>query len=166
MLFLLSVASQVYKTSGNEEYVINGNDVIMKCNIPSFVADFVQITGWIDSEGKEYLLDNDYGNSIVKLDYLQEITSFRYQRFGFLNLCIFLGNCHVYKIKTIHELCIYLFLVASQIYETSGNIEYVINGNDVIMKCTIPSFVADFLSITSWVDSEGTEYLLNSDYGN
>ena len=61
---MLLVASQVYKTSGNEEYVINGNDVIMKCNIPSFVADFVQITGWIDSEGKEYLLDNNYGNSI------------------------------------------------------------------------------------------------------
>ena len=70
------------------------------------------------------------------------------------------------RLKPFMNYVFICFLVASQVYETSGNIEYVIHGNDVIMKCTIPSFVADFLSITSWVDSEGTEYLLNSDYGN
>ena len=59
-----------------------------------------------------------------------------------------------------------LFLVASQNYKTSGNEEYVINGNDVIMKCNIPSFVADFVSVISWVDSEGSEFHMNSKYGN
>ena len=28
-------------------------------------------------------------------------------------------------------------------------------GNDAIFKCEIPSHVADFVSVTSWVDSEG-----------
>ena len=30
-------------------------------------------------------------------------------------------------------------------------------GNDVILKCSIPSFVADFVSVTAWVTSEGTQ---------
>ena len=34
----------------------------------------------------------------------------------------------------------------------------VILGNDVVVKCNIPSFVNDFLIVTSWVNSEGTEY--------
>ena len=70
------MASGDYRVTVFEEQIIVGNSVLLKCTIPSFVADFVQITGWIDSEGKEYLLDNNYGNSIVKLYYLQEITSF------------------------------------------------------------------------------------------
>jgi hypothetical protein len=35
------------------ESVIHGNDAILKCSIPSFVADFVSISGWIDSEGNQ-----------------------------------------------------------------------------------------------------------------
>ena len=31
----------------------------------------------------------------------------------------------------------------------------VILGNDVLLKCDIPSFQADFVSVESWVDSEG-----------
>ena len=30
-------------------------------------------------------------------------------------------------------------------------------GNDVVIKCNIPSFVADFVSVTAWVTSEGTQ---------
>ena len=57
------MASHLYTTSGgDQEYVIIGNDVLLKCNIPSFVADFVHVTGWVDSEGVEYLIDNKYGN--------------------------------------------------------------------------------------------------------
>ncbi len=35
-----------------KEFVIRGNDALMKCSIPSFVGDVVQITSWVDSEGK------------------------------------------------------------------------------------------------------------------
>ncbi len=30
-----------------------GNAALLKCSIPSFVADFLHVTGWIDSEGVE-----------------------------------------------------------------------------------------------------------------
>ena len=62
-----------------------------------------------------------------------------------------------------------LFLVASQSYNTYVTPEEVIAGNDAIVKCTIPSFVIDFVSITAWVDSEGFQHLANnvaSSYGN
>ena len=56
----------MYKTSGgDEQYVILGNDVLLKCNIPSFVADFVAVTGWLDSEGTEYLIQSKYGNLVM-----------------------------------------------------------------------------------------------------
>lgn len=33
---------------------MRGNSAILKCSIPSFVADFVHVVGWIDEEGHEY----------------------------------------------------------------------------------------------------------------
>lgn len=35
----------------------------MKCEIPSFVADFVSVTHWLDSSGKEYYPNKDYGTN-------------------------------------------------------------------------------------------------------
>ena len=34
--------------------MIKGNDVILTCKIPSFVADFVQVIGWVDNEGSSF----------------------------------------------------------------------------------------------------------------
>ena len=45
-----SVVIQPYETDVGKEYVIVGNDAIMKCSIPSFVADFVTIVSWMTSE--------------------------------------------------------------------------------------------------------------------
>ena len=56
------VATQSYNTGSHEEYVIMGNDVLVKCTIPSFLSDFLTVTGWIDSEGHEFLADSKYGN--------------------------------------------------------------------------------------------------------
>jgi hypothetical protein len=36
-----------------EESVIVGNAALLKCSIPSFVADFLLVAGWTDSEGVE-----------------------------------------------------------------------------------------------------------------
>ena len=41
--------------------------------------------------------------------------------------------------------------------------EYVMRGNSAIMKCSIPSFVADFVNVVAWVDEEETEYLPSAD---
>lgn len=43
------------------EYVIRGNTAVLKCNIPSFVADFVRVEAWVSTDKAEYLPSNDYG---------------------------------------------------------------------------------------------------------
>ncbi|KAL7736497.1 hypothetical protein ACLKA6_019694 [Drosophila palustris] len=52
------VVSQFYITEAENEYVIKGNAAVVKCKIPSFVADFVQIEAWVDEEGVELWRDN------------------------------------------------------------------------------------------------------------
>ncbi len=47
----LSVVNQPYATNVNQQYIIMGNDVILKCDVPSFVADFVDVVGWQDNNG-------------------------------------------------------------------------------------------------------------------
>lgn len=44
----------------DKEYVMRGNAAVMRCLIPSFVADFVYIDAWVDDEGTEYTSGNDY----------------------------------------------------------------------------------------------------------
>ena len=61
------VARQMYKTDASQEYVIVGNDAMIKCQYPSFVSDFLEVQGWKDSEGIFYPSDSgakiDHGNS-------------------------------------------------------------------------------------------------------
>ena len=58
------VASQSYHVTVPDDSVIVGNDVIVKCNIPSFVADFLSVTGWVNSEGLDLI---DKGNCRIFL---------------------------------------------------------------------------------------------------
>lgn len=48
--FIQIVVTQFYITEAENEYVIKGNAAVMKCKIPSFVADFVQVEAWIIAE--------------------------------------------------------------------------------------------------------------------
>ena len=43
------------------EYVIKGNAAVLKCAIPSFVADFVRVESWIDEEGNVLRHSDNYG---------------------------------------------------------------------------------------------------------
>ena len=38
---------------------------------------------------------------------------------------------------------------------TEATNEYVIMGNSALMRCVIPSFVSDFISLQSWQDEKG-----------
>lgn len=41
-------------TEAENEYVIKGNSAVVKCKIPSFVADFVQVEAWLyNDDGDE-----------------------------------------------------------------------------------------------------------------
>ncbi len=35
---------------------------------------------------------------------------------------------------------------------------HVIVGNDALLKCDIPSFVGDLVTVTSWIDNQGTVF--------
>ncbi|XP_032672550.1 Down syndrome cell adhesion molecule-like protein Dscam2 isoform X4 [Odontomachus brunneus] len=55
-----AVVHQYYQSEVNNEYVIRGNAAILKCSIPSFVAEFVQVVGWQDDQGNSF--DPDQAN--------------------------------------------------------------------------------------------------------
>lgn len=49
-----------------DEYVIKGNAAVLKCNIPSFVSDHVEIVEWIDTNGGIYTRDADTGIETIE----------------------------------------------------------------------------------------------------
>ena len=64
------------------------------------------------------------------------------------------------------DIIMFIFSVAIQSYRVDVFVAQVILGNDVLIKCDIPSFVADFVFVASWVDSEGLTISVNKNYGN
>ncbi|XP_017467243.1 PREDICTED: Down syndrome cell adhesion molecule-like protein Dscam2 isoform X29 [Rhagoletis zephyria] len=61
-----AVVNQYYEAEVVSEYVIKGNTAVLKCTIPSFVADFVKVEAWLSSEGAEFLpTDNFDGKYLV-----------------------------------------------------------------------------------------------------
>ena len=59
----------------------------------------------------------------------------------------------------------FLFAVVTQDYVTDVPKVFVINGNSALLKCVIPSIVADFISVESWTDDDDNEFFSNSNYG-
>ncbi|XP_026295691.1 Down syndrome cell adhesion molecule isoform X12 [Apis mellifera] len=55
-----AVVSQFYVTEAENEYVIRANSAIMKCKIPSFVSEFVQVDQWVADDGTVYTGGEDY----------------------------------------------------------------------------------------------------------
>uniref|UniRef100_A0A8D8TJ37 Down syndrome cell adhesion molecule-like protein Dscam2 n=1 Tax=Cacopsylla melanoneura TaxID=428564 RepID=A0A8D8TJ37_9HEMI len=62
------------------------------------------------------------------------------------------------SVGSIHSRDVNVRAVVSQQYSTSSEEEYVIKGNSATLKCKIPSFVNDFVSVEAWIDNEGTVY--------
>ena len=57
-LTVIPVVVQSYETDVGKEFVIRGNDALFKCSIPSFVADVVQISSWVDSDGQSVAVNH------------------------------------------------------------------------------------------------------------
>lgn len=49
------VVPQSYTVNVMDEAVLRGNSAILKCHIPSFVADFIQVASWLEDEEREIL---------------------------------------------------------------------------------------------------------------
>ncbi|XP_061930173.1 cell adhesion molecule Dscam2 isoform X24 [Apis cerana] len=65
---------------------------------------------------------------------------------------------------SVHSRDVNVRAVVTQYYEAEVVSEYVIRGNAAILKCTIPSFVAEFVSVDSWVGSDGSTFKPTNDY--
>lgn len=147
------MVNQFYDAEITKEYVMRGNSAIIKCLIPSFVADFVQVVAWINEEKEEIVPSKDFSAGKHK-----QLSLILHQPplFSFV-LWVFLNNF----VFTIYN---FIPLVVNQFYDAEIIKEYVMRGNSAIVKCSIPSFVADFVQVVSWADEEGVEYTRNDDY--
>lgn len=62
IVMVILVVIQQYEAEADNEYVIRGNSAIMKCEIPSYVSDFILVDMWVDSDGGSYYPNNEnYG---------------------------------------------------------------------------------------------------------
>uniref|UniRef100_A0A8D8IZV8 Down syndrome cell adhesion molecule-like protein Dscam2 n=1 Tax=Culex pipiens TaxID=7175 RepID=A0A8D8IZV8_CULPI len=56
-----AVVNQYYEAQVYDVFVIKGNTALFKCQIPSFVADHVEIIEWVTTDGQTYGLDDSFG---------------------------------------------------------------------------------------------------------
>ncbi|KAL4703793.1 hypothetical protein ACJJTC_011593, partial [Scirpophaga incertulas] len=157
------VVQQQYESEVNNEYVIRGNSAIVKCSIPSFVADFVTVVSWHDEEGNAFTLNGSKEGDVVNQYYEAEVVSEYVIR----------GNTAVLKCNIPSFVADFVKaeawvdsdggeylqngdIVVNQFYEAEILNEYVIRGNSAVLKCSIPSFVSDFVKVEDWIDENGT----------
>lgn len=131
----------------DKEYVMRGNAAILKCSIPSFVADFVHVVAWVDEESTEIVASEDFNASKTDINRIRDTPSFFIIISFHMNFVLLL--CSI--------------VVVNQFY-TPGLIdnEYVMRGNAAILKCIIPSFVSDFVHVVAWMDEKGTEIVTST----
>ncbi|XP_050442016.1 cell adhesion molecule Dscam2 isoform X15 [Adelges cooleyi] len=62
------------------------------------------------------------------------------------------------RVGVIHSRDVNVRAVIEESYRSEVNNEYVIRGNSVVLKCSIPPFIADFVTVVSWQDNQGNVY--------
>lgn len=62
------MVNQLYTVNVMDESVLRGNTALLKCHIPSFVADYVFVSSWTSDDGDEYSINANhaYGIEIEK----------------------------------------------------------------------------------------------------
>jgi hypothetical protein len=146
------VAAQDYDTDINKEFVISKNSAILKCILPAYLSDYLEIISWrIDDDELSYD-DKNYG-TFIKLQHTKPIP-FKfpalYPDFNPLNLTHISNE----------------YLVVIQHYDTDVNKGYSIRGNAAILRCEFPSFVGDYLNVIAWHTDEEEIFKANdSNYG-
>lgn len=66
---LVAVVGQRYAVNVMDEHVLRGNAAILKCHIPSFVAEFVEVDSWVQDESTNIYARPDYGTSTQFLSF-------------------------------------------------------------------------------------------------
>ncbi|XP_033248050.1 Down syndrome cell adhesion molecule-like protein Dscam2 isoform X50 [Drosophila miranda] len=62
-----AVVSQHYEEDIHKAFVIRGNSAILKCDIPSFVADFVNVISWHSDQQENFYPDTEYDGKYLVL---------------------------------------------------------------------------------------------------
>lgn len=57
-----AVVQQIWDVDFHKAYVIRGNAAILKCDIPSFVADFVEVVSWHTDQDETFYPNENYGS--------------------------------------------------------------------------------------------------------
>ncbi|KAG5326420.1 DSCL protein, partial [Pseudoatta argentina] len=158
-----AVVAQYYDTDVNKEYAIRGNSAILKCVVPSFVADFVKVLSWHTDQGEEFVPGDDF---VVHQYYQSEVN----------NEYVIRGNAAILKCSIPSFVAEFVQVigwqddqgnsfdpdqdnVVTQPYNPEILTEYVIRGNSAILKCSIPSYIAEFVTVEAWIREDGEVYL-------
>ncbi len=159
---------QTYQTDVNLEHVIRGNSAVLKCSVPSFIADFVTVDAWLvdddhvvhgDSMGnKTHLL----APASEKLSLLPSHHSKNRAKSTETDGPNFFLFCFLLIENVDFDIEMKMVVVQSS-YVVEVNNEHVILGNAAMLKCTIPSFVTDFVFVASWTISDERGELANLD---
>lgn len=59
----------------------------------------------------------------------------------------------------------HVYLVINQKYSVQVHDEYVISGNTAVLRCQVPSYVADYVVVTAWIQDNGLHLYPNTDIG-
>ncbi|XP_046591198.1 Down syndrome cell adhesion molecule-like protein Dscam2 isoform X15 [Neodiprion lecontei] len=62
-----AVVGQRYAVNVMDEHVLRGNAAILKCHIPSFVAEFVEVDSWVQDESTNIYARPDYDGKYLVL---------------------------------------------------------------------------------------------------
>uniref|UniRef100_A0ABD2WQD2 Ig-like domain-containing protein n=1 Tax=Trichogramma kaykai TaxID=54128 RepID=A0ABD2WQD2_9HYME len=167
-----AVVAQYYDVDVNKEYAIRGNSAVLKCVVPSFVADFVSVLSWHTDQGEEFVrriggnADGVDDNYVVHQFYQSEVN----------NEYVIRGNAAILKCSIPSFVAEFVQIVGwqddqgntfnmgaesvvTQAYHPEIMTEYVIRGNSAILKCSIPSYVAEFVTVEAWISEDGETYL-------
>lgn len=68
MLFIISISvvAQYYDIDVIKEFAIRGNAALLKCLIPSFVADFVSVVSWHTDQNENFYPGSSEGSLKMK----------------------------------------------------------------------------------------------------
>lgn len=73
LIHFLIVVSQAYDARVIDEYILSGNSAVLKCLVPSFVADFLEVISWELSDGQSFTAsgsEENFGKFWIVVDFL------------------------------------------------------------------------------------------------
>lgn len=106
-ILLLLVVTQLYDVDVNKAYAIRGNSVIMKCETPSYVADFLTVISWHTDNGDVFYPGNNNGTvEIVNLNFIAYFLSLYLNRECSYSYQVFWVHLYLYKILLSYYLWI------------------------------------------------------------